>query len=85
MTTLQLQLDDDLNSFVVRQSRARGYASAAAYVESLLSFERLRERSEHVTEMLKEATGDAATVITVDDEYWSRLETEVLGRAALGE
>jgi hypothetical protein len=79
MTTLELQLDEDLNSFVQRQSRARGHASAAAYVESLLAVERLRERPEHVAAMLQEALDDPNEPQVVDDNYWKRLEAEVFG------
>ena len=77
MTTLELELDEDLEAFLLRQSRARGFASPKAYVESLLAVERLRERPEHVTAMLQEAMDDSSGTQEVDDEYWKRLEAEV--------
>jgi hypothetical protein len=78
MTMLELQLDDDLQSFVMRQSRALGYASAAAYVESLLAMERLRSRSGLVNSLLQAASDDPATH-PMDHDYWQRLEAEVCG------
>ena len=79
MATLELQLDDDLNAFVLRQSSTQGHASAAAYIESLLAIERLRSRPEHVDAMLQEAFDDPSESHLVDDEYWRRLDAEVFG------
>lgn len=79
MTTLELQLDDELNAFVLRQSRSQGHASAAAYIESLLAIERLRSRPEQVAAMLQEALDDPSEPQLVDDEYWRRLDAEVFG------
>ena len=79
MTALELQLDDELNAFVLRQSRLQGHASAAAYIESLLAIERLRSRPEHVAAMLQEVLDDPSESQIVDDEYWRRLDAEVFG------
>ncbi len=79
MTTLELELDDELNAFVLRQSRLQGHPSAAAYIESLLAIERLRSRPEHVAAMLQEALDDPSESQIVDDEYWRRLDAEVFG------
>ena len=81
MATLEIQLDDDLNAFVIRQCRMHGHASAAAYIESLLAIERLRSRPEHVAAMLQEALVDPSASQIVDDEYWRRLDAEVFGSA----
>jgi hypothetical protein len=84
MTTLELPLDEDLHAFVIRQSQARGHASAAAYVESLLAMERMRERPEHVAALLQEALDDPDEPQVVDDGYWKRLEAEVFGKRQPG-
>jgi len=81
MATLELQLDDELNAFVLRQSSTQGHASAAAYIESLLAIERLRSCPEHVAAMLQEALDDSSEPQLVDDEYWRRLDSEVFGDA----
>lgn len=75
MTTLELHLDDDLEAFVQKQSQSRGHASAAAYIQSLLAVERLRDRSMEVNEFLRESTPGKTQL--VDDAYWKRLEAEV--------
>ncbi len=75
MTTLELQLDDDLDLFVQQQSQARGYASGAAYIQSLLAVERLRGQTPQVNQRLAESTQGPTKL--VDDAYWQRLETEV--------
>jgi len=80
MTTLELQLDDDLNAFVLRQSRERGFSCAADYVESLLAIERLKARPEWVAAKLQEALDDPSESQVVDDEYWKRLEVQVFGK-----
>ena len=83
MATLEIQLDDELNAFVIRQCRAQGHASAAAYIESLLAIERLRSRPEHVAALLQEALDDPSESQIVDDEYWRRLDAEVFGSTRL--
>ena len=77
MTTLRLELDDDLNAFVLRQSGKQGHASAAAYIESLLAVERMRSRPEYVATKLQEALDDSSNSQIVDDEYWKRVDAEV--------
>lgn len=79
MAIIELQLDDELNAFVIRQCRAQGHASAAAYIESLLAIERLRSRPGHVAAMLQAALDDPSESQIVDDEYWTRLDAEVFG------
>ena len=79
MTTLQLQLDDDLNAFVQRRSHAQGHSTAGAYIESLIAIERLKDRPQHVTALLQEALDDPMEAEFVDDDYWKRLEAEVFG------
>ncbi len=81
MATLELQLDDELNAFVLRQSSTQGHASAAAYIESLLAIERMRKRPDHVAAMLQEALDDASESKVVNDEYWTRTDAEVFGNA----
>jgi hypothetical protein len=79
MTTLELELDDDLQAFVLRQSRSLGHPSAAVYIKSLLSLEKLRQRSPQVEALLKEAETDQTE--PVDDAYWKRLESEIFGES----
>ncbi len=82
MTTLRLELDDDLNAFVNRRCGQQGHASAAAYIESLLAIERMRSRPDDIEEKLQEALDDPSDSQIVDDEYWKRLDEEVFGNAS---
>lgn len=79
MTTLELQLDDELGAFIERQWRSLGHPSAAAYVQSLLAVERLRNRSGEIVDWLRKADGESVDRIDVDDAYWKRVEAEVFG------
>lgn len=83
MTTLSIELDDDLNAFVLRRSGQQGHASAAAYIESLLAIERMRSRSDYVEAKLQEALDDPSEFQIVDDGYWKRLDKEVFGNTSM--
>lgn len=80
MTTLEIQLNDDLHAFVLLQSRVRGHASPDAYIESLLAVDRLRNRAPQVDALLHAAKADKT--LPVDEAYWHSLEAEIFPDAA---
>ncbi len=78
MTTLELQLDDDMKGFVDRQSQIGGYSTPEAYIESLLAMERMRSQSERVMSLLVAAIEEDPNPREIDDQYWAELESQVL-------
>ena len=82
MTTLELQLDDDMKRFVERQCQQGGFSSPEAYVESLLTMEQVRSQSERIVVLLDAAVEEAPSPREADDEFWSDLKRQVLEKSS---
>lgn len=81
MTTMNLSLPDELNSFVEAQSAQEGHASAEDYVRSLIREAQKRQARQELEARLREAieTGPATPLTRAD---WDDLERRVWERHA---
>jgi antitoxin ParD1/3/4 len=81
VTTVTVNLSDDLRQFVVDQTQAGRYSDPAAYIQALI--ERAKAGSAKIAELLDEGL-DSGDPIPLDAEVWRRIRAEVEMRRTNG-
>ena len=81
MTTLNLNLSEELQQFVNGQAEAGQFDGAAAYVESLI--ERAKHGKEKLESLLIEGL-NSGDPIPLDADEWSRIRADVEQRLSNG-
>lgn len=77
MTTLNLNLSEELKQFVNRQAEAGKFDGAAAYIEALI--ERARNGNEKLETLLIEGL-DSGEALRLDGDEWTRIRGDVAQR-----
>jgi predicted transcriptional regulator len=73
MTTVTLNLTDDLQQFVAREAQAASYSDPAAYIQALI--ERTKKGKERLIAQLDE--GLQSEPILLDAAEWERIRSDV--------
>ncbi len=81
MTTLNLNLSEELQQFVNTQAEAGQFDGAEAYVEALI--ERAKHGKEKLESLLIEGL-DSGDPIPLDRDEWSRIRADVEQRLSNG-
>jgi Arc/MetJ-type ribon-helix-helix transcriptional regulator len=80
MTSLNVNLPDDLKSFAEQRAAEMGFRDTSAYVESLLDREAKRQKTKLEIEAELIRGLDSGHSIDADSAYWQQKKAELTAR-----
>jgi antitoxin ParD1/3/4 len=81
VTTVTLNLSDDLQQFVADQTQAGSYSDPAAYIQTLI--QRAKAGKAKIAELLDEGL-DSGDALPLNADAWKRIRAEVEKRRSNG-